>query len=78
MLLRLPAEDDDADQLDYGDEAGGKAVKGGMKKQPSIKEQQHDGVMLIPKWCVVSVGNLEQSWYISYVTGELFLVMLLS
>lgn len=47
-------EDDDADQLDYGDEAGGEGARhnkvGGMvNKQPSIKKKQHDGVMLIPK-----------------------------
>jgi len=47
-------EDDDADQLDYGDEAGGEArhnkvVGGVMKKQSPIKKKEHDGVMLIPK-----------------------------
>jgi len=47
-------EDDDADQLDYGDEAGGEArhnkvVGGVMNKQPPIKKKEHDGVMLIPK-----------------------------
>jgi len=47
-------EDDDADQLDYGDEAGGEArhnkvVGGVMNKQPPIKKKQHDSVMLIPK-----------------------------
>ncbi|GFG29506.1 hypothetical protein Cfor_05059 [Coptotermes formosanus] len=48
-------EDDDADQLDYGDEAGGegarrnKVVGGAVNKQPPIKKKQHDGVMLIPK-----------------------------
>lgn len=65
MLLLFPTEDDDADQLDYGDEVGVKGVKhnkvirGGVKKQPPIKEQQHDGVMLIPKWCVLSVRKCE-------------------
>lgn len=54
-MLLFPTEDDDADQLDYGDEAGGKGVghnkvlRGGVKKLPPIKEQHHDGVMLIPK-----------------------------
>jgi hypothetical protein len=49
------SEDDDADQLDYGDEAGGegarrnKVVGGAVNKQPPIKKKQHDGVMLIPK-----------------------------
>lgn len=48
-------EDDDADQLDYGDEAGGegarhnKVVGGVVNKQPPIKKKQHDSVMLIPK-----------------------------
>lgn len=57
-------EDDDADQLDYGDEAGGEArhnkVVGGMvNKQPPIKKKQNDGVMLNPKWCAVSVKGSE-------------------
>jgi hypothetical protein len=54
-LLFDPIEDDDADQLEYGDEAGGegarrnKVVGGVVNKQPPINKKQHDGVMLIPK-----------------------------
>ena len=60
-MLFGATEDDDADQLDYGDEAGGegarhnKVVGGVVNKQPPIKKKQHDSVMLIPKWRAVSV-----------------------
>jgi hypothetical protein len=51
----LIIEDDDADQLEYGDEAGGEGVRrnkvvgAAVNRQPPINKKQHDGIMLIPK-----------------------------